>query len=59
MSHLWDIMTFALTLTISLDNKDSCWIVKDFYCSVTMLYSELGLITIGIFCKFRKINLIQ
>ena len=26
----------------SLDNKDSCWILKDFYCSVTML-RELGL----------------
>ena len=28
----------------SLDNKGSCWILKDFYCSVTMLYRELGLI---------------
>ena len=27
----------------SLDNKGSCWILKDFYCSVTML-RELGLI---------------
>ena len=26
----------------SLDNKGSCWILKDFYCSVTML-RELGL----------------
>ena len=23
--------------TISLDNKGSCWILLDFYCSVTML----------------------
>ena len=28
----------------SLDNKGSCWILKDFYCSVTMLW-ELGLKT--------------
>ena len=27
----------------SLDNKGSCWILKDLYCSVTML-RELGLI---------------
>ena len=27
----------------STDNKGSCWILKDFYCSVTML-RELGLI---------------
>ena len=27
----------------SLDNKGSCWILLDFYCSVTML-RELGLI---------------
>ena len=28
----------------SLDNKGSCWILKDFYCSVTMLTCrELGL----------------
>ena len=26
----------------SLDNNGSCWILKDFYCSVTML-RELGL----------------
>ena len=26
----------------SLDNKGSCWILLDFYCSVTMLYKELG-----------------
>ena len=26
----------------SLDNKGSCWILKDFYCSVTIL-RELGL----------------
>ena len=26
----------------SLDNKGNCWILKDFYCSVTML-RELGL----------------
>ena len=29
----------------SLDNKGSCWILKDFYCSVTIL-GELGLITV-------------
>ena len=28
----------------SLDNKGSCWILKDLYCSVTML-RELGLMT--------------
>ena len=27
---------------MSLDNKGSCWILKDFYCSVTIL-TELGL----------------
>ena len=27
----------------SLDNKDSWRILKDFYCSVTMLYKESGL----------------
>ena len=34
---------WALTLN-SLDNKGSCWILLDFYCSVTIL-RELGLIT--------------
>ena len=26
----------------SVDNKGSCWILKDFYCSVTMLIGSLG-----------------
>ena len=32
----------------SLDNKGSCWILKDFYCSVTML-RELGLMVYSFF----------
>ena len=40
MIHIWNINPN------SLDNKGSCWILKDFYCSVTML-RELGLISMN------------
>ena len=33
----------------SLGNKASCWILKDCYCSVTML-RELGLMLLHVFC---------
>ena len=42
----------------SLDNKGSCWILKDFYCSVTML-RELGFAPYPIQLIFsRKNNII-
>ena len=37
LSQWYECLPDLCNLFISLDNKGSCWMLKDFYCSVTML----------------------
>ena len=61
LGHLYSlyIITIATDPSLnpnSLDNKGSCWILKDFYCSVTML-RELGLIIFFFHFVFQSNNI--